>query len=242
MAGGIVCGHASGLPQPTRRGLAPGIVWLAAARRSAVELGARESLKGAARGVMRLARGGRGGLAARSTCSCFAWLIESSGAIWPSSWVRRGGCATRLASRARTAAGAASRMPELRAAQAHGVEEAIVRAIMHAASAFNPNALSRAGAQGLMQLMPATAARFGVVNAFDPEQNIRGGVKRLAGAQAVLGKEGARSRQITNRADATARAFLSPRGVKPQAQHRRLVRPRWLCHRHWRRSWRMERH
>ena len=55
-----------------------------------------------------------------------------------------------------------------------------MRAIMHAASAFNPNALSRAGAQGLMQLMPATAARFGVVNAFDPEQNIRGGVKYLA--------------------------------------------------------------
>ncbi|RPD88191.1 lytic transglycosylase domain-containing protein [Luteimonas sp. 100069] len=67
-----------------------------------------------------------------------------------------------------------------RAAQEHGVEEAIVRAIMHAESAFNPNALSRAGAQGLMQLMPATAARFGVVNAFDPEQNIRGGVKYLA--------------------------------------------------------------
>lgn len=67
-----------------------------------------------------------------------------------------------------------------RAANEFGVEEAIVRAIMHAESAFNPNALSRAGAQGLMQLMPATAARFGVVNAFDPEQNIRGGVKYLA--------------------------------------------------------------
>jgi len=67
-----------------------------------------------------------------------------------------------------------------RAAREFGVEEAIVRAIMHAESAFNPNALSRAGAQGLMQLMPATAARFGVVNAFDPEQNIRGGVEYLA--------------------------------------------------------------
>lgn len=67
-----------------------------------------------------------------------------------------------------------------RASREFGVEEAIVRAIMHAESAFNPNALSRAGAQGLMQLMPATAARFGVVNAFDPEQNIRGGVEYLA--------------------------------------------------------------
>jgi soluble lytic murein transglycosylase-like protein len=70
---------------------------------------------------------------------------------------------------------------EVKAAAAEfGVEEAIVRAIMHAESAFNPNALSRAGAQGLMQLMPATAQRFGVVNAYDPGQNIRGGVEYLS--------------------------------------------------------------
>lgn len=66
------------------------------------------------------------------------------------------------------------------AAAKFGVEEAIVRAIMHAESAFNPNALSRAGAQGLMQLMPATAQRFGVTNAYDPVQNIHGGVEYLA--------------------------------------------------------------
>ncbi|MCL1635149.1 lytic transglycosylase domain-containing protein [Luteimonas sp. SX5] len=66
------------------------------------------------------------------------------------------------------------------AAREFGVEEAIVRAIIHAESAFNPNALSRVGAQGLMQLMPATARRFGVGNAFDAGQNIRGGVQYLA--------------------------------------------------------------
>ena len=66
------------------------------------------------------------------------------------------------------------------AAREHGVDEAIVRAIIHAESAFNPNALSRVGAQGLMQLMPATARRFGVGNAFEPRQNISGGVKYLA--------------------------------------------------------------
>ena len=66
------------------------------------------------------------------------------------------------------------------AARQHGVDEAIVRAIIHAESAFNPNALSRVGAQGLMQLMPATARRFGVGNAFEPRQNISGGVKYLA--------------------------------------------------------------
>lgn len=66
------------------------------------------------------------------------------------------------------------------AARDYGVDEAIVRAIIHAESSFNPMALSHAGAQGLMQLMPATARRFGVTNAYDASQNIRGGVQYLA--------------------------------------------------------------
>jgi hypothetical protein len=66
------------------------------------------------------------------------------------------------------------------AAAKHGVDPALVRAVMHAESAFNPNAVSRAGAQGLMQLIPATATRFGVDSAFDPGQNIGGGVAYLA--------------------------------------------------------------
>ncbi len=66
------------------------------------------------------------------------------------------------------------------AARLHGVDEAIVRAIIHAESAFNPRALSRVGAQGLMQLMPATARRFGVGDPFDAGQNIQGGVQYLA--------------------------------------------------------------
>ena len=66
------------------------------------------------------------------------------------------------------------------AAREHGVDEAIVRAIIHAESAYNPLALSRVGAQGLMQLMPATARRFGVTDSFNPQQNIQGGVKYLA--------------------------------------------------------------
>ncbi|MGG6461742.1 lytic transglycosylase domain-containing protein [Solilutibacter silvestris] len=66
------------------------------------------------------------------------------------------------------------------AAKLYGVEEAVVRAIIHAESAYNPRAMSRVGAQGLMQLMPATARRFGVGNPFDAAQNIQGGVQYLA--------------------------------------------------------------
>ena len=70
---------------------------------------------------------------------------------------------------------------EIRAAsQRFGVDEAIVRAIIHAESAYRPNALSRAGAQGLMQLIPATAKRFGVADPYNPRQNIQGGVEYLA--------------------------------------------------------------
>jgi len=60
------------------------------------------------------------------------------------------------------------------------VDPALVRALIHAESAFNSKATSHAGAQGLMQLMPATAKELGVVNSLNPTQNIKGGVKYLA--------------------------------------------------------------
>ena len=66
------------------------------------------------------------------------------------------------------------------AAQHHGVSEGLVKAIMHTESGFNINARSPVGAHGLMQLMPATARRFNVSNAYDPQQNIFGGVKYLS--------------------------------------------------------------
>lgn len=66
------------------------------------------------------------------------------------------------------------------AALQYGVEEAVVRAIIHAESAFRPHVVSPKNAQGLMQLIPATASRFGVSDPFDPGQNIRGGVQYLA--------------------------------------------------------------
>ena len=67
-----------------------------------------------------------------------------------------------------------------RAARRHALEPALLRAVIAVESAFNPRAVSRAGAQGLMQLMPRTARRYGVDNAFDPEQNVHGGARYLS--------------------------------------------------------------
>ena len=67
------------------------------------------------------------------------------------------------------------------AAQANNVPPALVKAVARAESGFDPNAVSRAGAQGLMQLMPTTAAGLGVTDPFDPRQNLMGGAKFLRG-------------------------------------------------------------
>lgn len=65
------------------------------------------------------------------------------------------------------------------AARAYGVDKALVHAVISAESGYNAQAVSRAGARGLMQLMPETARRYGVKNSMDPVDNIYGGVKYL---------------------------------------------------------------
>ena len=66
------------------------------------------------------------------------------------------------------------------ASRTYNVPKELIKAIAKAESDFNPNATSRAGAQGVMQLMPGTAKELGVTDAYDPYQNIMGGTKYIS--------------------------------------------------------------
>ncbi|MEK6776373.1 MAG: lytic transglycosylase domain-containing protein [bacterium] len=68
----------------------------------------------------------------------------------------------------------------------YGVEENLIRAVIKAESDFDPYAISSAGAQGLMQLMPETAKRMGVEDSFNPAQNIDGGARYLMQLQSMF--------------------------------------------------------
>jgi soluble lytic murein transglycosylase-like protein len=62
----------------------------------------------------------------------------------------------------------------------HGLDPKLMDALVRVESGYNPRAVSRKGAMGLMQLMPETATRLGVENPFDPEQNVRGGMREFS--------------------------------------------------------------
>lgn len=75
------------------------------------------------------------------------------------------------------------------AARAAGVEAALLHAVIAVESSHNPRAVSKKGAAGLMQLMPATAKRYGVADAFDPAQNVAGGARYLRDLLALFDRD-----------------------------------------------------
>ncbi len=107
------------------------------------------------------------------------------------------------------------------ASDVFGVDPALVRAVVHAESWFQPDAVSHAGAQGLMQLMPDTARRFGVVNPFDPVDNITGGVAYLAWLLAEFDQDLTRVLAAYNAGENAVRRH---QGVPPFAETREYVR------------------
>jgi len=98
------------------------------------------------------------------------------------------------------------------AATEFGVDPALLRAVIHAESAFNPNAISNKGAEGLMQLIPGTASDMGVADPFDVGQNIRGGAQYLSG---LLKQFNGNERMATAAYNAGPQNVVKYNGVPP---------------------------
>ncbi len=92
------------------------------------------------------------------------------------------------------------------------IDPILVRAVIQVESNFDPKCISRRGARGLMQLMPETARRYGVLNVFDPEENIRGGVHYLADLLQLFPKDLPRALAAYN---AGENAVLKYAGIPP---------------------------
>jgi hypothetical protein len=102
----------------------------------------------------------------------------------------------------------------------NGVDPALVKAIIRAESGFDHQAVSRKGAQGLMQLMPQTADRYAVGDAFDPADNIRGGVRYLRFLQDLFPGQ---LQLVVAAYNAGENAVLRYGGIPPYAETREYV-------------------
>lgn len=107
------------------------------------------------------------------------------------------------------------------ASEVYGIDPALIRAVMHVESWFESDAVSHAGAQGLMQLMPETQARFGVRDPFDPIDNITAGVAYLAWLFEEFGNDLTRVIAAYN---AGENAVKRHGGVPPYPETREYVR------------------
>jgi hypothetical protein len=105
-------------------------------------------------------------------------------------------------------------------ARRHGVSEALVAAIIAVESEYNPRAVSRRGAQGLMQLMPATASSLSVDDPFDPRENIEAGVRHL---RRLLDRFDHNLPLVLAAYNAGEQAVLRYRGVPPYRETRQYI-------------------
>jgi soluble lytic murein transglycosylase-like protein len=137
---------------------------------------------------------------------------------------RRTGRLVRAVVTPRVPGRAASRepVPELvrKTAEVHQVDPLLVHSVIQAESDYNPYALSPKGAQGLMQLMPATARRFGVTDSFSVAENIEGGVRYLKYLMDLFGDE----RLAVAAYNAGEQAVLRYHGVPPYPETQGYVR------------------
>jgi len=106
-------------------------------------------------------------------------------------------------------------------ARKHGIDPALVLAVASVESGFKPTAVSRKGAQGLMQLMPATAKALGVEDAFDPATNLDGGSRYLAELLTLYGGDLTKALAAYN---AGPGAVSRHRGVPPYRETRAYVK------------------
>lgn len=106
------------------------------------------------------------------------------------------------------------------AAERHGIPEQLIRAVIRVESGYNPRAVSRKGARGLMQLMPDTALVLGVRDSFNPRQNIDAGVRHLRG---LIERFDSDLRLALAAYNAGEQAVLTYRGIPPYQETRDYV-------------------